>query len=266
MRGRACQQQRQQQQHQQQQQKQQQQHQQEKQQQLQYQENGRTQQLQRLHQQNPQLQQLIALTNNIKAADVGLPDEAATLRRLLFRLNAPICHINIMDSPRFTMSIFIIRKGMKLPLHDHPGMTGIIKVLYGTIKITSYRARGRDNALTLDEHSNLMEIPVTRHPDVIVDPSSDCQVLTPYVGNFHTLQSVGDDAAMFDILAPPYDEQRECNFYHEVPTVDVCGEDGATGTDVFLQRIPQPPSFYCDQLDYMGPSLEGFALADERVN
>lgn len=167
------------------------------------------------------------------------------------------------------MSIFIIRKGMKLPLHDHPGMTGIIKVVYGTIKITSYKAR--DRVLTLEEHSNLNAIPVTRLPDVVVDSSSDCQVLNPYDGNFHMLQSVGDDAAMFDILAPPYDENRECNFYREVVYSDeddrASGSSGLTdglseGEDLYLQRIPQPMSFYCDQLPYMGPSLEDL-LSDE---
>ena len=81
-----------------------------------------------------------------------------------------------------------------------------------------------------------------------------------------------EDAAMFDILAPPYDEQRECNFYREIskpPSPRGCcargsGESGRSGPEeVVLQRIPQPATFYCDQLPYMGPCLDDVMSADE---
>ena len=132
-------------------------------------------QLLRLNRQHPQLDKLISIANKMTAADVGLPHKGDTLRKLPYRFTAPICHMNILESRHFTMSVFIIRKGQQLPLHDHPGMTGVIKVLYGTINITSYAASGSDS-LTLEQHANLDTIPSIRHPDVVLDPSSGCQV------------------------------------------------------------------------------------------
>lgn len=208
------------------------------------------------------IDKLLALTGSLTASDVGLSSRGDTLTTLPYGRHAPICHINVLEHADVTVSIFIVRKGMKLPLHDHPGMTGVIKVLYGTLKITSYKAT--NGCLSLDEHSSLNIIPVTKLPDVILTSSSDCQLLTPHIGNFHTIQSVGADAAMFDILSPPYDENRECNFYREIPQENKNNDTG-TNTDgncvVYLQRISQPSSFYCDQLPYTGPSIE--VLSDD---
>lgn len=211
------------------------------------------------HQYTPNMQKLLSLTDTLKANDVGLSEQGDALKTLPDYIRAPICHINIIESAHITVSIFIVRKGMKLPLHDHPGMTGIIKVLYGSLKITSYKAA--KGCLSLAEHSSLSTIPVSKLPDVVLTPASGCQVLNPHQGNFHAVHSVDEDAAMFDILAPPYDETRECNFYREYP------EEFAGKDNVFrlLQRITQPSSFYCDQLPYTGPSLEGIIDDDEEL-
>jgi len=208
------------------------------------------------------LDKLVALTGSLKATDVGLSSKGDTVATHPYKLRAPICHINILESADVTISIFIIRKGMNIPLHDHPGMTGLIKVLYGTLKITSYKAT--DRCLSLEEHTSLNTISVEKLPDVILTPSSPgCQVLTPHIGNFHSVQSIGEDAAMFDILAPPYDENRECNFYRENEHTGVQTNGVEHAGTTTLRRIYQPSSFYCDQLPYTGPRLDVVGEDDE---
>ena len=205
-------------------------------------------------------EKLLTLTQGLNATDVGLSPNGDDLLISPYELSAPVCHVNIMESAPFSIGIFIIRKGMELPLHDHPGMTGIVKVLYGTLKITSYKAT--KGALTLEEHSTLNKIPVTRLPDVTLTSSSDCQVLTPHIGNFHCVQSVGEDTAIFDILSPPYAENRDCHYYREVflSHKDECFdlEDNIENSCMqsYLIRISQPFDFYCDQLPYKGPNIE----------
>ena len=39
-------------------------------------------------------------------------------------------HSKILDSKYFHFDIFYVKKGHKLPLHDHPGMVGIMKVSF----------------------------------------------------------------------------------------------------------------------------------------
>jgi len=212
------------------------------------------------------LEKLIRLTKSLKATDVGLSpngDDIALASALYEQdLLAPVCHINLLKTEQFSFGIFIIRKGMALPLHDHPGMTGIVKVLYGTLKVTSYKAK--DGPLSMEEHSTLNRIPVTRLPDVTLTSSSDCQVLTPHVGNFHFVQSMGDDTAIFDILAPPYSDSdnRDCHYYKEMY---LSTENDCFGSELrvddrnlqpYLIRVDQPYDFYCDQIPYVGPSIE----------
>lgn len=46
--------------------------------------------------------------------------------------------VEIADWPQYTVGIFLVPKGRKLPLHDHPGMTVLSKVLFGKMAITSF--------------------------------------------------------------------------------------------------------------------------------
>lgn len=68
--------------------------------------------------------------------------------------------------------------------------------------------------------------------------------LTPKDNNFHEIQAVEGNAAFFDVLSPPYDEEfggnRRCSFYRRVLS-NVGGVE-----KLFLEKIPAPYSYYCD--------------------
>ena len=49
--------------------------------------------------------------------------------------------MDIAEFAEFTVGVFLVPKGQRLPLHDHPGMTVMSKVLYGTLAITSFDKR-----------------------------------------------------------------------------------------------------------------------------
>jgi hypothetical protein len=60
--------------------------------------------------------QVLSRTN---AADVGLAANMS-LTEIEF--------VEIADWPEYTVGVFLVPKGRKLPLHDHPGMTVLSKV------------------------------------------------------------------------------------------------------------------------------------------
>lgn len=68
--------------------------------------------------------------------------------------------------------------------------------------------------------------------------------LTPNESNFHEIQAVDGNAAFFDVLSPPYDDEvggtRKCSFYRRV-SGDIGGVE-----KIFLEKIPAPYSYYCD--------------------
>lgn len=89
-----------------------------------------------------------------------------------------------------------------VPLHDHPDAIGMLRILSGTVDIRQYDRIGGispDNTtLTLKHKQRLHE--------------GDVAVLTPEIGNIHTLESVSDTCSMLDLFIPPY-KKRDRHWY-----------------------------------------------------
>jgi plant cysteine oxidase len=156
------------------------------------------------------------------------------------------------------MGIFVFPPHARIPLHDHPGMCVISRVLYGevqrrsldlpsnvivktattpetrrrayfrTLRQTNPSSYNRNDSSTSScadpasdaaSSSVLLKIPV----ETIVAPY--CTVLYPHVGNLHEFIAGPNGAAVLDVLLPPYDadHHRDCTFYDIVEDDD---EDG----------------------------------------
>lgn len=73
-------------------------------------------------------------------------------RRLADDDSHAIIHIPVSVGRLVNMSVFILPAGTAIPLHDHPGMTVVTKVLWGTLHVKSYdlvRPRGSAGRLLL---------------------------------------------------------------------------------------------------------------------
>jgi len=108
----------------------------------------------------------------------------------------------IYEGPLFHMGIFAIPRGGSIPLHDHPEMTVISKLLFGKVRLQSYdwvtkSSSGGTAKKVLDE---ILLPPVKPH------------ILYPSQSNLHCFTAV-DPCAFFDILMPPYNETRKCSYY-----------------------------------------------------
>lgn len=51
---------------------------------------------------------------------------------------APVTYIEVFEDKNVSIGVFVLRDGAKMPLHDHPYMYGVLKVIYGKVKIQSY--------------------------------------------------------------------------------------------------------------------------------
>ncbi|KAI1278148.1 2-aminoethanethiol dioxygenase [Halotydeus destructor] len=208
------------------------------------------------------LTSLTRLAARLTAADLGLTKDTVKPSRSFFGQSPPSSYISVKESDDFTIGIFVIRNGQRIPLHDHPGMFGLVKVLLGTISIKSFTPLPNDgrsyrvpkeilSRLAPNQHSYL--IPAKCHgTKEITSDTEEITLLTPDDGNFHYINSVNGDAAFLDILAPPYNRtSRDCTYYKEVGTA----YDEANKMDItWLLEIPPPAEFWTDQLPYKGPS------------
>uniref|UniRef100_A0A1B6CV59 2-aminoethanethiol dioxygenase n=1 Tax=Clastoptera arizonana TaxID=38151 RepID=A0A1B6CV59_9HEMI len=177
---------------------------------------------------------------------------------------APVTYIEIFDDPEVTIGIFILKAGSKLPLHDHPIMFGMLKVLFGDIRISSYSHVPLNNSEAGDitpndinlSNNNRASLICHREPDIILDIESEPCTLTPKQGNIHEICPINGPAAFIDILSPPYQSEipgfgmRPCRYFKD------CGNvDNITKNLRKLMRIPTPKDYWSDVAPYTGPKL-----------
>ncbi|XP_022189600.1 2-aminoethanethiol dioxygenase-like [Nilaparvata lugens] len=98
------------------------------------------------------LSKLRLLASKLTSSDVEL-DKSLLLNSDLPNTNikssksrlAPVTYIEVFENPDITIGIFILKSGARLPLHDHPLMYGILKVIHGKVRIHSYSPLSRED-------------------------------------------------------------------------------------------------------------------------
>lgn len=240
------------------------------------------------------LKQLSDLMNVLTARDLAL-DQSQVLRRQysssrrpgggsggggqngrhdLLNAPAPVTYIGLHEDVDLSIGVFIINPRGRMPLHNHPGMHGILKVVHGTVEVAFYNRVKQlqipqDLPEPLRSRPDLLDreivVPAESPTRVRVGPDSEPLILYPNKDNFHEIRLIGEGPAAFlDILSPPYnieteegggtleipdDERRDCGFYQVANLQD---SQGIT----WLYRGKQPVDYHTDVEPYLGPSLE----------
>ncbi|XP_072386983.1 2-aminoethanethiol dioxygenase [Diabrotica undecimpunctata] len=212
------------------------------------------------------LDSLASILDKTTAEDVNFDITAATKSEE----EAPVTYIDVYEDSSLTMGIFVLQKDKKLPLHNHPEMYGLIKVLAGKIRVISYSINTpttvevdtrsyKDNQTS--SGSNIMLSPdkgkrkrfVTAElvsNDIVGVDSKPC-ILDPNKRNIHEIYSVDGPAAFIDILAPPYNTlipgvgPRYCSYYSIVTSI--------LPNIFLLQETRNPPWYWTDTAPYLGP-------------
>ena len=151
--------------------------------------------------------QCLQLMNSVTLTDLGLNNKN------LENVNRSFC-MHIVETNNFHVSIFIIPKNSKLPLHDHPNMSVLSKVIKGTLKMKSYNIIEKN----IEMKSGKKMFPAQIIHDNIIKTNQDKSwLLTPSINNIHEFEAINETAVVFDVLMPPYDDndERPCNFYEE---------------------------------------------------
>lgn len=75
------------------------------------------------------MEKLLTLVKQLKPHDVNFDENLVRDKEkyVFSHSRAPVYYIHVFENQYFTMCIFVLKNGTRLPLHDHPHMTGILK-------------------------------------------------------------------------------------------------------------------------------------------
>ena len=104
--------------------------------------------------------------------------------------------------------ILTIERDQDVPLHDHPGATGMVRVLTGEVEVWKFD-RAVKAANNPADH-DVLELVTHR----VMQPG-DIAVLSPDSGNIHALRARSKTCSMLDYFIPPY-ERSERTWYQPV--------------------------------------------------
>ena len=205
------------------------------------------------------LESAAAAMDLLSAADCGLHAGGPSAAP-----GSPVCYHHIHSDAELSIGIFVLPPGASLPLHDHPGMTVLSKLLFGSLDVTSFDAPSAEAAASppplrpslfgglIGESSPERLLHCAAPSRRVVSAPSAPLRLEPTKGNIHAFVAL-EHTAIFDVLTPPYNEfeGRSCHYYEAVEEVEPTTPDGG----VMLREVPWPDSLRVVNRPYTGARL-----------
>jgi len=141
--------------------------------------------------------------------------------------NQPWGWVPFLECADVKVGVLTVFRNCDIPLHDHPGSTGLLIVLRGRVRIESYQM-----AIDADLHGTQpLELEQTGDVELAEGQSNH---FGPSENNIHSLQAIDDDCVLFDVLFCPY--QPALRSYYLPVT-----EKSATGS-LYVTRLRKPLS------------------------
>ncbi|NP_001354070.1 Plant cysteine oxidase 1 [Zea mays] len=200
------------------------------------------------------------ILDGVEAADVGIddgekPTSSSSSSDDDLLLPAPaftrITYVHIHQCDDFSIGVFCFPAGATLPLHDHPEMVVLSKLLYGSVRVRSYDwvAAPPDNSPSPPRRRKRGLARVVA-ADVVRRAPCPASVLFPRSGgNLHAFTAV-TPCAILDVLTPPYSEDhgRPSTYFTDVPVPSLPGF-------AVLEETDLPEGFTVAGAPYLGPQL-----------
>lgn len=216
-----------------------------------------------------------SILDEIKPSHLGLEQEAQLVRNWKgsntssgkkvsngsSQCTPPIKYLHIHECDSFSIGIFCMPPSSVIPLHNHPGMTVLSKLLYGTLHVKSY------DWIDIVGHFNQSEArPAKLVKDGEMSAPCGTTVLFPSSGgNLHSFRAI-TPCALFDILTPPYSSEdgRHCSYFRKSLQKDQLGNnnddaitDGINDPETaWLEEYQPPDSFVIRRGLYKGPAIK----------
>ncbi|ETV95016.1 hypothetical protein, variant 2 [Aphanomyces invadans] len=115
-----------------------------------------------------------------------------------------VFYVSLYHGETMMMGIFFMPPNSVIPLHDHPYMSVVSRVLYGAVHLNAYSIVDANSTDDEGQHALL----VRRSRDKYLEAPCTME-LSPSHHNIHELMAAGDiGCAIFDVMIPPYDDDH----------------------------------------------------------
>ena len=167
----------------------------------------------------PQIDALLDAMSAVDAAALGIQE-----------YKGACTYLGIVEHADYAIAAFVLAPHARIPLHDHPHMTVLSKVISGSLHVTSFDVGADGKA---------------RRSSSIMTSADGPAALFPCVNNVHEFRAGADGACVLDVIVPPYDEDagRACHYFEAV---------SLRGGVFELREIPEPADFECLGAVYTG--------------
>jgi len=172
-------------------------------------------------------------SNLINISDINQKEYFKNINNVMFD------YIDILDNiPNFNVGVFLIPKGNCIPLHNHPNIFVISKVIWGSVVINSFdkitNNDNNNNNIFIHNYSSSEDIFKVEEREKINLNFNDNNIgiLTPNKNNIHEVIAY-EDSAFFDIILPAYDESknRPCNYFEKLKI------NTSTKDEIYLKKL-----------------------------
>lgn len=182
-----------------------------------------------------------------------LPNGVSNLvHRLSARDRPPLNYVKLHDSPSFNMGVFCLPRGGVLPLHNHPGMTVLSKLLYGSMRVRSFDWVDAATNPAPGTSPGVPRLALVVANRELVAPTVPVALYPAVGGNLHELTAT-TPCALLDVMAPPYQvgNGRDCHYFEEV-AMGPGGEPAEEG-HAWLVEVECPENFRVVRAQNRGP-------------
>ena len=180
----------------------------------------------------------------------------------------------VFSNREFEIVVFLFPAGAAIPLHDHPKMTVLSKVLYGALAMKSFdwavpptaddfaaltaessrqeaRAANCGPAGADDDTPLAQPFAAFRRAEMVLNAAAPTCCLRPTFGNIHSFEALSETAVL-DLLMPPYDDDlgRDCHYFEAAQQEELA--DGS----IVLRAAAEPDSLVIRSAPYMGPRID----------
>jgi len=133
--------------------------------------------------------------------------------------------VPMLDTPDVLVGTLTVFHDQPIPLHDHPGSTGLLLVLRGEVQIASYQPADTP------DHAPRSPLALVQTAHDILAPGQFAH-FGPSENNIHGMQAIDDDCVLLDVLFAPYPLHRRAFYF---PVSDAL----ADGT-LYVSRLAKP--------------------------